>query len=454
MGKRFRMVTVFEGLDTGDGRFITPGALAPRELPLSLMAMFQNPEMGGHGLAVVGGRIDTLTRENFTDEVDGATGQTWGEVAGGTVWAWVGEGEFADTADGAQAEQLVESQALRGVSVDLAETTVEWECLEEDEDGWCVQERMTVLEGFMAAATVCNIPAFRGCNIVLADDPTDAQDGEPDPADPAENSAGPVAASGQQDTAWLPAFQLITTRPVDDCVPCTVGQPAAAVTAAGGPVFPPATWFTDPALPGPTALTVEDSGRVYGHLALWGTCHTGYPGRCVTPPRSNTGYSLFRVGAVRTAEGTDVAVGHITLGGGHADLRADTAQARAHYDDTCTVVADIAAGEDEHGIWVAGALRPDLTDTQVRALRAAPLSGDWRGHGAGLELVAALAVNTPGFPVPRQLAASGVPVALVAAGGHAVQVAADPAGRRQSMNERLALVLRRNDARRRVSGVR
>ena len=448
MGKRFSMVTVFEGLDTGDGRFITPGALAPRELPLSLMAMFQNPEMGGHGLAVVAGRIDAMTRVEATSWVDGATGQTWGDIAGGPVWAWTGDGEFADTADGQQAEQLVTDQHLRGISVDLAETTVEWECLEEDEDGWCVQERMTVLEGFMAAATVCNVPAFRGCNITLADDQAQEETdpgAEPDPADPAEASTEPVAAS-----AWLPAFRLITARPVDDCVPCTLGQPAA-VTAAGGPAFPPAAWFTDPGLDGPAALTVGDDGRVFGHLALWGTCHTGYAGRCVTPPRSGTGYSLFRTGALRTAEGGDVAVGHITLGGGHADLRANAAAAAEHYDNTCAVVADVAAGEDDHGIWVAGALRPDLTDVQVRALRAAPLSGDWRGHGAGLELVAALAVNTPGFPVPRQLAASGVPVALVAAGGHAVALAAGEPVAGPSAAERLALVLRRNDARRRLA---
>jgi hypothetical protein len=438
MGKRFTMITVFEGLDTGDGRYITPGALAPRELPLTLMAMFVNPELGGHGLAVVAGRIDSMVRVDATRWVDGATGQTWGTIADGPVWAWTADGEFADTDDGAQAEQLVTDQHLRGVSVDLAETTVEWECLEEDEDGWCVDEQMTVLEGFMAAATVCNTPAFRGCNIVLADDQAPADDPAP---------AEAVAAA-----AWLPAFRLITAHPTADCVPCTTAAPAA-VTAAGGPTFPPQAWFTDPTLTGPTALTITDPGRLYGHLALWGTCHTGYPGRCVTPPKSGTGYSLFRVGSLRTAEGADVPVGHVTLGGGHADLRADTAAARAHYDDTGTAVADVAAGEDEHGIWVAGALRPDLTDAQVRELRASPLSGDWRGHGAGLELVAALAVNTPGFPVPRQLAAAGVPTAMVAAGGHAVTIATT-AVERPSPATLLGLQLRRNAARSRLAGTR
>jgi hypothetical protein len=115
------------------------------------------------------------------------------------------------------------------------------------------------------------------------------------------------------------------------------------------------------------------------------------------------------------------------MGTGHAPIRQDLATAAAHYEDTGAVVADVSCGEDQHGIWVAGALRPDVTDAQVRALRSAPLSGDWRRHGGGLELVAALAVNVPGFPVPRvsALAASGVPEALVAAGAHAVQSTRD-----------------------------
>lgn len=51
-------------------------------------------------------------------------------------------------------------------------------------------------------------------------------------------------------------------------------------------------------------------------------------------------------------------------------------------------------------------------------MAAGGISGDWRSIGGHLELVAALAVNVPGFPVPRPaLAASaGRQTALVAAG--------------------------------------
>jgi hypothetical protein len=81
-------------------------------------------------------------------------------------------------------------------------------------------------------------------------------------------------------------------------------------------------------------------------------------------------------------------------------------------------VADVTSGEDQFGIWVAGALRPGLAPARVRELRAAKLSGDWRRIGGQLRLVAFLAVNVPGFPVPRLRAEvnEGRQLSLVASG--------------------------------------
>ena len=169
------------------------------------------------------------------------------------------------------------------------------------------------------------------------------------------------------------------------------------------PDAPPRAYFEDPGLDRPTPLTVTSDGRVYGHLALWDSCHIGDPGGpgvCVAPPRSSSGYTLFHLGEVETAEGEAIPVGKITLGTGHASLQASRGAAAAHYDNTGSVVADVRAGEDRHGIWFSGALRK-VTSEAIRALRASQLSGDWRRYRNGLELVAALAVNTPGFPVPR-----------------------------------------------------
>jgi hypothetical protein len=193
-----------------------------------------------------------------------------------------------------------------------------------------------------------------------------------------------------------------------------------AAAAGLAPLDPPADWFDDPELDEPTALTVTRDGQVYGHAALWDSCHTGYQGRCVTPPRSRSGYSHFHLGLIETAEGVQLPVGKITLAAGHASTSYGVSeeQARAHYDDSGTVAAFVRAGEDEHGIWLAGAVRSDLPAERLRDLRANPISGDWRGG----ELIAFHAVPTPGFPVPRaavRLAASAAeePLALVASTG-------------------------------------
>lgn len=187
---------------------------------------------------------------------------------------------------------------------------------------------------------------------------------------------------------------------------------AATVTA------PPRRAFEAPDLSGPTPLTVSDTGRVFGHIATWDTCHIGYPGQCVTPPPSPSGYAFFHTGAIVADDGSEVAVGHLTIDTGHADAALRSPEALAHYDNTGTAVAYVRAGEDAFGIWVAGVVRPDATPEQVRALRASPISGDWRRIGAGMELVAALGVNVPGFPVPRTraLVAGGAMQTLVAAG--------------------------------------
>lgn len=192
-------------------------------------------------------------------------------------------------------------------------------------------------------------------------------------------------------------------------------QVHVAVTADGAPIAPPVSWFQDPGLNRPTALVVEPDGRVYGHIACWDTKHIGMPG-AIKPPRSKSNYAFFATGAVHTAEGQMVNVGQITLVGGHAPIDVDVPRAVAHYDDTQSGVCDVSIGEDRHGIWVAGALRPDVDDRQIRQLRASAVSGDWRPINGNLELVAVCSVNVPGFPIPRARVASGQTLALVAAG--------------------------------------
>ena len=348
------------GKPTGDGRiFDTDAELGFREFPLPLM--FQRATSDGHDTAVIVGKITSAT------------------VDGGGVQA---VGEFFDSADAAEAAELVGEGVLRP-SVDLADMEVEWELVDADgaavdpeedeyEDGW--REVMHVRAATVIAATLVAKPAFAEAKIVVGE-ATEA------PADAEGEEAALVAAAALAD--------------VDT-------HPAAA--------------FTDPNLTAPTPLTVTDEGHVYGHLALWGTEHVGMPGKGITPPRSRTNYALFHTSTARTNEG-DLPVGRLTVGTGHANARAGVHDTTAHYDNTGTAWALVRAGEDAHGIWVAGVTCPDVDPASVRAGASAPLSGDWRNVGGNLELVAALSVNTPGFPVPRSYAATtGAELSLVAAG--------------------------------------
>lgn len=171
------------------------------------------------------------------------------------------------------------------------------------------------------------------------------------------------------------------------------------------PLKPPASWFSTPEPDEPLPLTVTPDGRVFGHLALWDTCHSGMMNgsfsECVKAPRSQTGYEYFHLGALETEDGEDVAVGKITFDTGHAPLNVNLRAAARHYDHTGSVGAFVRAVDGEHGVWVSGAVRSDTPPEGIRDLKANPPSGDWRGLGNGLELVAALSVPVPGFPIPR-----------------------------------------------------
>lgn len=191
--------------------------------------------------------------------------------------------------------------------------------------------------------------------------------------------------------------------PSEASVSVPEGDPAPALSfvAAAEPFRPPVSWFTNPNLTEPTHLTVTEEGRVFGHIAEWSTCHIGYDGVCVAPPTSASKYAHFATKSVLCAEGATVNTGPISLGGGHAAPNGSMRAAVEHYDSTSTAVADIAVGEDEHGIWAAGYIRPGTKPEQVIALRASDVSGDWRDRGGDLELCAVLAVNVAGFPIVK-----------------------------------------------------
>lgn len=166
------------------------------------------------------------------------------------------------------------------------------------------------------------------------------------------------------------------------------------------PIDPPKAWFDNPRLQGKTPITVTPEGQVYGHLAAWGECHRDVTMReCVLAPKSRKEYAPFHLGSVYTAEGEEIRVGKIVMDTRHASINLGYTAAAVHYDNTGDEVAVVRAGEDEYGIWVAGAIVPEADRKKVAKLRRSPLSGDWRAVDGHLELTAALAVNFPAFPV-------------------------------------------------------
>lgn len=353
---RALIVIAAEGEQTADYRIVEPGALTWRTPPLTLTRNHDDDQIVG--------RIDHIWRsstlytpEEAADIIAAADVNAALDSDSGDLIYGLVTFDLASEA-GADAARMVQGGFLRGVSMEAGDVVAEYECLDgEDEDGFCEGEMlMRLLSGRIGQVTLTGFQAIESAAVVLA--------------------------------------------------------------ASAAPEHPPVDWFTDPALDEPTPLTITDDGRVFGHLATWGTCHTGRTDTCVTAPRSRSNYAYFRTGAVICDDGTEVPVGSLTVGGLHAPRLANAADTVAHYENTARAVADVAAGEDAHGIWVAGTLRPDATPEQVRQLRAGSLSGDWRRIGGTLELVAALAVNVPGFPVPRPqvgLTASGVQVSLTSA---------------------------------------
>ncbi|QRY48148.1 hypothetical protein JVX93_15990 [Mycolicibacterium boenickei] len=181
-------------------------------------------------------------------------------------------------------------------------------------------------------------------------------------------------------------------------------------------VYDPAL-FADPQLSGPTPLSLDpETGRIFGHVAVFNEKHRSVGLGHISPPRSRTGYAHFHSSPpVHLADGTELSVGRLTVGIGHAPTEGvSNAAAQAHYDNAEACFALVRAGEDRTGVWVSGVAAPWATPEKIEMGLAAPLSGDWRPYGGDLELVAVLAVNTPGFLCRTTTDARGKPLAMVA----------------------------------------
>lgn len=392
-GSKFYIPLIIpEGMESGDGRIFDKGAITMRDLPLPLLWQIKTGE--GHNGSVVVGKIIEMHR------VDDGIGDAYGY--------------FDSGAFGKEAERLVRGGFIRGVSADLDKFEADEEKVDSEngDDSDIKNGRIKIKKARVMAVTLVPKPAFQECQIQVIEEESEQED--------------QVIPDGVyvEDVDALDASSLV----------------ACGMIAGMIPNEPPADWFENPKLTKATPLTVDDEGRVYGHIAAWHVDHIGMSFG-TRPPRSRSKYAYFHTGILRTAESKDVPVGQLTLSGGHASLEASAQEASRHYDDTASAFADVHAGEDSYGIWVAGALRPGTTPEQIRAIRASAPSGDWRPIKGHLELVAVCQVNVPGFPIARARVASGQVMALVAAGAQQLaRMKSDPIaelnGRLDKLEER------------------
>lgn len=371
---RFHALMVVEGVETGDDRIMAPGSLTWRDLPLPVMATSESD----HGMLVVNptvliGNIDTVERRG--NELHG-----WGPYLSNP------DEEAARLID------LIERGELRGVSVDI--DAVEFELLfpVTDETGAPLEDDWgQPIEELEPGDVVPEDPP---------PPPTEVGD------DGVEREVIQMPSMKMRVTEGrimgftvvpFPAFQEAFIEP-EQATPPPTPPDAIAASAFDFPAVPPREWFDMPEADGPTPLTITDDGQVFGHLAVWGECHVGISGECVEPPPSPSNYARFYAGGeIPVDDGGRVSVGRLTYHIGHADTKLHAGPAKAHYDDTKFVAADICAMDGEHGIWVCGAARPGLSAAQIREVMASPPSGDWRRFGRDLDMVGALCVNVPGF---------------------------------------------------------
>jgi len=365
-----------EGKATSDGRYLIPGEIGQRDLPLPIAPSHEDQQA-----TETVGRIESITHipASEFDKPD------WESVAkaledappqAAVIWA---EGTFDGSPESQDAIRQMENGV--GISVDLPmerQALIDAATYEEVDPRTLSDEEMMglmfgmvpegYLQGFggkIAGASLASIAAFEETSIRIV-----------------ENRA--LVAS---------AVRVIL--------------PSLTASAAGyAPMAPPREWFFRPEADEPTALTVTSDGEVYGHLALYDQCHTAFD-YCEMAPKSRSGYAFFHTGQIETDEGETVNVGRITVGGkgsakgGHASIVLGTAGAMEHYEKTGCVGAFVRAIDGRHGIWLSGAVRSDAPSERVRDMRANPPSGDWRMEGGSRELVAVLSVPVGGFPMPR-----------------------------------------------------
>lgn len=270
-----------------------------------------------------------------------------------------------------------------------------------DDMARCMEPELSIWSSArIRGATLTDIAALTQANLYL----TDAA------------SMGAMVVPGDEEYPMAASAEVVSEPTMADVVESLT---AAAHTVVISDV-PLAEWFTEPVdFPEFGGVEITDDGRIFGYVAPAGQQHRSYVGsdRKVITPMGNVDYGLWetRARVVDMGDGTTkrIATGAITLDCGHASVSGPQARSGAiameHYESSCSLFATACIGENRHGVWIAGALLPDVGPAQIARALACQLSGDWRPHSRrqGMrEFAGCLFVPVPGLPASNRKGAS------------------------------------------------
>lgn len=199
-------VLAVEGLETADGRYLQPGGISHRTLPLTVYAQIQTPNGGGgHDNSVIFGAVTEMWRTPGPEVVSKATGAPFPE--GTFVWSGRGWGynNVRFTQDGPTVLDMVKDGALSGNSVDLSDIVAEHEYEPGTEDDPNAQPvRLTMHQGVIGATTLVGLPAFPDAYVEV--------DGE-------------SMAPAEEQSITAAAISWRSVELGDDCAACRTGNP-------------------------------------------------------------------------------------------------------------------------------------------------------------------------------------------------------------------------------------
>ncbi|MEZ3180792.1 hypothetical protein KYY02_19490 [Streptomyces pimonensis] len=190
----------------------------------------------------------------------------------------------------------------------------------------------------------------------------------------------------------------------------------------------PASWFREPTveeLPPDSGGVHYKDGRVYGWVAQAGVPHEVHGRKVQIDKLGKIDTSYFLRAKFDLDDGSEIAVGAITMNVGHHRDGAECETAACQFDDTRTVAGIVTVGMNRGGMWFSGAAAPWLSDWDLTAFRACQPSYHMTQDRDGTwQLKAVLSVPVPGHPSKLAAAAHLAATAVVERSNLALTAAA------------------------------